>query len=284
MINFNADLRETHIIGEQTREYIIGQPAVKALSQHQIALAGISYAFPPFTFVRPKPTMSQLLVCLDGEGEVWVDGQWQICKPGMAYLTPSGAPHAYHALATQPEKAWKICWVMYTETHIGQGERPVIVSEQPILTEVEPYELALAIDGLYHEYIGSADDLIMQQWAQLLNIYAQRMIGRPRIDMRLQQLWKHVDARLAAHWDSEQLARLLGVSSEHMRRLCQRQYGHSPMKHVTIMRMQRAMALLASGSYRIEDVATYIGYENPFAFSTAFKRYTGISPSAYRNR
>jgi AraC-like DNA-binding protein len=47
--------------------------------------------------------------------------------------------------------------------------------------------------------------------------------------------------------------------------------------------MRHAASLLASDFYTIETVAQKVGYDNPFAFSTAFKRVMGVSPSAYRN-
>ena len=56
------------------------------------------------------------------------------------------------------------------------------------------------------------------------------------------------------------------------------------MSHVTALRMRQAMALLASKSYTVETVAQQVGYENPFAFSAAFKRHQGISPSEYRQK
>jgi len=44
------------------------------------------------------------------------------------------------------------------------------------------------------------------------------------------------------------------------------------------------MALLASESYTIETVAQQVGYDSPFAFSAAFKRHQGVSPSEYRQK
>ncbi|GCE17991.1 hypothetical protein KDK_17910 [Dictyobacter kobayashii] len=152
----------------------------------------------------------------------------------------------------------------------------------PVLLQVEPQELFLALEGLYHEYMGMAEEAVMQQWAQLIQMYAQRIMGLQISDVRLQRLWKQVDVNLAHEWNLEELAALVGISSEHLRRLCQQQIGQSPMKQVTAMRMRRAMALLSSDSYSIEAVASRVGYENPFAFSTAFKRYTGVAPSLYR--
>ena len=46
--------------------------------------------------------------------------------------------------------------------------------------------------------------------------------------------------------------------------------------------MRRAAALLAAESYTVEAVARLVGYENPYTFSTAFKRQMGAPPSAYR--
>ncbi len=56
------------------------------------------------------------------------------------------------------------------------------------------------------------------------------------------------------------------------------------MNHVTALRMRQAMALLASESYTIETVAQQVGYDSPFAFSAAFKRHQGVSPSEYRQK
>jgi AraC-like DNA-binding protein len=54
------------------------------------------------------------------------------------------------------------------------------------------------------------------------------------------------------------------------------------MRQVAQLRMPHAAVLLASESYSVEEIAHQVGYENAFAFSTAFKRIMGASPSSYR--
>ena len=276
MLENNIQLRETHIVGEQTREYIVGARARPALDLYHIALAGISYAHPPFAFVRHRPSISQVLISLAGSGEVLVDREWLTCEPGMVYLTPAAAPHAYHARADQ---VWKVGWIMYNEE---QSEFPLIPLQRPLLVSGEVQELALAIEGLYAECMGEAEDTLMYQWTHLIDTYVRRIIRQKTDDRRLTQLWKHVDARLASPWTNQALAELAGMSCEHLRRLCQQHYGCSPMKRVTWMRMQRAMVLLTGEGESIGQVALRVGYGNPFAFSTAFKRHTGVAPSLYR--
>ena len=48
------------------------------------------------------------------------------------------------------------------------------------------------------------------------------------------------------------------------------------------LRMARARALLISTNLPVYQTAALVGYENPFAFSTAFKRHTGQTPREFR--
>jgi AraC-like DNA-binding protein len=279
MSESNIDLRETHIIGARTRERIVSSHVCKALSLYGIHLTGLSSARPDFRFVRLQPTISQILVCLSGEGYVLVDGEWKSCNSGTAYITPPGVLHAYHAAG---EVLWEICWVMYGPE---EQARFLAASRYPLLIQVDPYPLSQSIEGLYRESISQADQPIMQLWAQLLHSYVQRLLTHQTSnELRLQRIWDAVNADIAFSWNTAILAEQAGMSTEHLRRLCQQYLGCSPMKYVTMLRMRHAAALLAHDAYGVEAVARRVGYENPYAFSTAFKRSMGMSPSLYRHR
>ncbi|MCC6231431.1 MAG: helix-turn-helix transcriptional regulator, partial [Verrucomicrobiales bacterium] len=85
-------------------------------------------------------------------------------------------------------------------------------------------------------------------------------------------------------WTLDDVARLAHMSGEHLRRICQRELGRSPMQHITFLRMRRAAELLASTQLKVEVVATEVGYQNPFVFSNTFKKWTGWRPSEYPGR
>ena len=95
---------------------------------------------------------------------------------------------------------------------------------------------------------------------------------------------ERVVAHLADPWSLAKLAREAGYSNEHLRRLCRRQLGRSPMHQVTYLRMRRATELLASTELTIEAIAHEVGYHNPFVFSNAFTKWIGWSPSEYRRK
>lgn len=274
IIHINTDLRETHTIGPQTREWLISSALCPALVPHGVLLAGLTDAGPGFHFVRLAPRWGQLLVCTAGYGWVWLDGQWARCEAGMAYLTPLAVPHAYQA---DPDARWELCWVQSSDNWLGTAEKPR-------LFPVEADPLAAALTGLRREALDAADPALLPPWAFLVSAYARRMVRPDLGDARLRRLWEVVGADLGHPWNMAALAAQVSVSGEHLRRLCRRHLGRSPMSHVAALRMRQAMALLASEAYTVEAVAQQVGYENPFAFSTAFKRHQGLSPSDYRRK
>ena len=76
----------------------------------------------------------------------------------------------------------------------------------------------------------------------------------------------------------------LYVSSTHFSRLCLRHLKLPPMKIVSQLRMGRAVELLHGSAYSISQISELVGYENYFAFSTAFKRMYGVAPRDYRKK
>lgn len=47
--------------------------------------------------------------------------------------------------------------------------------------------------------------------------------------------------------------------------------------------MERAKHLLLSSNLSISEISFSIGYENPLYFSRLFRKYTGSSPTEFRN-
>ena len=58
--------------------------------------------------------------------------------------------------------------------------------------------------------------------------------------------------------------------------------GQTLNEFITLVRMQRAKALLADTSIKLYDVCYKIGYLSPSYFSKLFKKYSGFTPSEFR--
>lgn len=274
MSKTHENLREIHNIGVRTREMILTPQNCPPLPRLGIPLAGISEAGPGFHFVRREPSIAQVLVTLSGEGEVWVDGAWQRCQAGQAYLTPVGVFHAYRAIHSHT--AWTVGWVTY------QRPSDVVPGNIPLLRDVEPELLATTLRGLYHEATQEGDLALLDEWSNLVHAYARRLARPSVIDRRLDTLFSLVSADLSHPWTLTELADRACLSGESLRRLAHERYGISPMAQLTNLRLRHAATLLSTGHYNVEQVAFRVGYANPYAFSAAFKRHYGKTPSQMR--
>jgi AraC-like DNA-binding protein len=152
------------------------------------------------------------------------------------------------------------------------------------MARFEALPLRSAILGLMYECSGPGQPLLMQEWTDLIHAYVLRFAQPKDHPDQLRLLWERVASHLADDWTLARLAREAGYSNEHLRRLCRRQMGRSPMHQVTYLRMRRASELLAATEQTIEAISREVGYHNPFVFSNAFTKWIGWRPSEYRRK
>lgn len=260
------------------RPWIADFPECPALPQYQMIHVGIMDAVAPTRIVRTRQTTTYFLACFAGQGRVLIDGRFRVCRKGYACLLPA---HTLNAFETIPGAQWKFCWACYQQP---PDQRPISDATSPVMARFDASPLHAAIDGLIHECSGPAQPSVIQHWVDLIHAYVLRFARPAEDDHRLQLLWSRVRADLAGPWTLTKLAREAGYSSEHLRRLCQRQLGRSPMHQLIHMRMRRAAELLANTELTVESIARDVGYHNPFAFSNAFAKWIGWRPSEYRRK
>jgi AraC-like DNA-binding protein len=85
-------------------------------------------------------------------------------------------------------------------------------------------------------------------------------------------------------WTLESLAREVGLSRSALAERFTQFVGQPPMQYLANWRMQVAANLLLSGTDGVATIAERVGYESEAAFSRAFKKTVGTSPSLWRKR
>jgi AraC-like DNA-binding protein len=85
-------------------------------------------------------------------------------------------------------------------------------------------------------------------------------------------------------WTLDDLARDAGTSRSVLAERFTHFVGETPMRYLAKWRLQRAAGLLMEGTAKVAAVALAVGYESEAAFSRAFKKHTGVAPSAWRHR
>ena len=84
-------------------------------------------------------------------------------------------------------------------------------------------------------------------------------------------------------WTVEQMASISALSRSVFAERFRLAYGTSPAHYVTEVRMRAARALLIDGR-GVSEVSRELGYGSDEGFSRAFRRHTGMTPSAWRAR
>ena len=271
-------LAETHVLGADTRECRVRASECPVLAGHHLAHVGVADAAAPYEIVRLDLGGTYFLSCSAGKGRILLDGRWQFIREGWACLAPPHALLAFHAV---PGSRWKFTWVRYEQQ---RGQRPPMSSSSPALAKFDPQPLRHAVLGLFQEMQSQTAPMAVSHWVELIHTYVRRFAQPWQTDDRLGHLWEFVAARLGEPWSLDRLAQKCHLSAEHLRRLCRRELGRSPMHHVIFLRMQLAAKHLAQTDDKIETIAHAVGYENAFVFSTTFKKWVGWRPSEYRAR
>jgi AraC family transcriptional regulator len=92
----------------------------------------------------------------------------------------------------------------------------------------------------------------------------------------------HIEEHLAESISLEALAELVGLSACYFCRAFGQSLGMPPQRYQLTRRIERAKSLLAKHAASVTDVGLTVGYNDASAFCTAFRRITGLTPTAYR--
>jgi AraC family transcriptional regulator of arabinose operon len=101
----------------------------------------------------------------------------------------------------------------------------------------------------------------------------------PRIIAVLLEL----EQRLAEPLTVARLAETVNLSPSRFAHLFRKDVGTGPMRHLQVLRMERAATLLARTSLMVSDVMKCVGYTDPSHFRRDFRRHHGAGPREWRD-
>jgi len=101
-----------------------------------------------------------------------------------------------------------------------------------------------------------------------------------RLNRVLEHLWYHPDDEN----DLEKLAEIACFSRFHFHRIFHALVGEPVGAYVRQLRLRQASSRLVHSSSSVTEIALNAGFESPAAFSRAFSRQFGESPSRFRKR
>jgi len=226
----------------------------------------------------------QCFYCVKGEGELILDGQRMLVRPGQAMVLQANDAHIYHQ--TGPEK-WVLDIVMLNGPSCGEimkvlgiHQSGVYGMDDPKLFQIYIKRLLKAGEKEARECAKVCYDFLLDFAASIHRIHApQPAKENPLIEELVDYMTEH----FAEDISLEDMASFVGLSKEYMCTIFKKEMGETMIHYLTIIRIGHAkMYLKEYPDKHAAEVGRMCGYESPSYFGKVFKAVVGMSPEQYR--
>lgn len=282
----DRDIRDIMRWSQRCREHFFPWRAKAGVpGSYDVAEAGITEAYPGYHLERSTPKFHLLVYTTDGTGHAF-DAQRELrVQPGQVLIAPAGKAFGYF-----PEAGlWRFLWFhLPDDVHWESTRQMPLTVRKTVLTE----PLHRCMEGLLVESRGTSEShaQVARLYIELIALYVRRQLSteyrgeHAEQQSRADQLQALIQSDLARDWSVGALAAALTVSEPHLHRITKELFGLAPMKLVTRFRMERAQELLIMHDVPQRVIGEMVGYQDEFAFAVAFKRFSGVTPGAFRKR
>lgn len=110
--------------------------------------------------------------------------------------------------------------------------------------------------------------------------YAERLSGKNTF--LIGRIKSFIDRHYGEPISLQVIADEVHLTPSYVSQLFKQEVGTNLKTYITNVRIDAAKALLKDSDFKIYEVAEMIGFENPYYFSTVFKKSVGVHPSKYR--
>lgn len=218
---------------------------------------------------------AQLLYAIQGNMEVTIDNKYFLLPPARAIFIPSKLPHK--ACSTQIVKYRSIYFDPNYFKNLPQAIKVINVSA--LLKESIKQACTICLNDTSQLYENALAQLIIEEVKRTQS--SPFFLELPE-DHRLQKILNYLKEKQILSENADIIASRFGMSTRTLSRLCMKELGISFYQWYQQLRLLKAIEKIATG-LSTHEVASLLGYSNDSAFITMFKRFTGVTPSKFKN-
>jgi AraC family transcriptional regulator len=101
---------------------------------------------------------------------------------------------------------------------------------------------------------------------------------------KLRRVLEFIDANLESDLSLAELAEEADLSLYHFARAFKQSMGSTPIQFLMQQRIDRAKTMLAASELPLSQIALTVGFKNQSHFTTQFRKFTEMTPRAWRNQ
>jgi len=103
-------------------------------------------------------------------------------------------------------------------------------------------------------------------------------------DLPIKQAQEFIEHHVTEKISVEELSSRYAIGRRHFERRFKKATHNTPVEYIQRVKMEAAKKMFESSPKNVNEVMYAIGYSDPKAFRTLFKKITGLSPVEYRNK
>lgn len=225
---------------------------------------------------------------LRGEGIVTQGHSTRVLRPGGLFCLFPGVLHQY---TTDADRPLELFWFAFD----GKQSLPLLhriglTSDHYVLENFVDDPIVEAIGRMAASFETDERDDELARMSQAYRLFHRlgaqavaRRLTPERTSNWIEESKQYMDLHYADHINVSEVARRIGVNRSHFATMFARVYGLTPVQYLTELKMRRARRMVAEGMYTFTEIAYTLGYPDLYAFSRAFKKHYGMSPTQARS-
>ena len=232
----------------------------------------------------------QLIYISRGKGKLFISPTRSITiSAGNMLIIP---PYTWHSYLPDKKTGWQEYWIGMYGPNIDARFKNGFFSTEHLIYNIglrddiihlynQAIELALAENATYHQALAGIGNLILgmaiyyDSNQHYTNDATVKQIDKARIIMRENYL---------SGISPMDVAKQINMGYSWFRKQFKEYTNVSPAHFIMELRLQKAKNILLNSSLSVKEVSYMIGYEDATYFTSLFKKYTGLTPLAYRNK
>lgn len=225
----------------------------------------------------------ELIICTAGQLKASCRQHTEILRPGDAMIAFSHELHAYHETAGGSGTMLIVnpgVLTLFTTRLQTRKYENFLLTQNPKL-------LHLAEEIHQEAAAGVSADVLTGYLYILLGLILQDLPYRPVTEqIASQDTFTQVLEYLSSHYTEplslEALAGRFGINHAHLSRTFAAKLSCGYLDYLHQLRIEHAKKLLSETQNKVSDIAFESGFSDQRSFNRVFKRYTNLTPSAYR--
>ena len=235
-----------------------------------------------------------LYFTFQGVGEVRFGDSQMRTAHGELLLLPPHLDRSYRV--ADPGVGWGFYFLHFRPTRTLKSALPWFGRRRPqgyaVRDPTMQNRITAALEEMFQINLRNPE---MSQRARLLDALVETVLLRVAsaqggvktagggVDLRIEKAIERFHNDIGTRHAIDDLARAASLSRSQFCLLFRAGMGCSPQEYMEERRLELARFYLMTTAHSVSEIAANVGFENPFYFSTRFKRRFESSPSAFRH-